>query len=421
MAGSTASLSHSFERNALSKRETANLEKFYVHALLDRLDTIRKEIEGVRFAEDIEYVHRMRVATRRVRTTLDTFLPFLPGKKVKAWEREIGRVTRQLGRARDLDIQIDYQKKFFAGRTRKREIPGVERLMVRFGQQRESQQKRVVKAMDRLEAGGLLEAIEEELKKQGENLRPVKKSETTMSVSELARETIHQRLEELLGFEYCVGWPEMVEELHQMRIAAKGLRYATEIFAPLYGHRADRFLKVLRKAQNYLGEIHDCDVWLTTLPKWMAREKQKTLKFFGHLDVFPQLQPGVDALAVDRRKERERLYEEFVAFWEKTKEEKVWDALGKMTLADVGSRHPEPVNMPEPEKVLRPAESRGSAKVAKSMGSAKSAEERKPARASKTVEPAKPTETAGPAEEAIPFQSLNAAEASDLKGTEASE
>jgi inorganic triphosphatase YgiF len=47
---------------------------------------------------------------------------------------------------------------------------------------------------------------------------------------------------------------------HQLRIAAKRLRYAGEVFAPLYGKNADRYLKRLAELQDSLGEANDMAV-----------------------------------------------------------------------------------------------------------------------------------------------------------------
>ena len=50
-------------------------------AILQQVQNLKKDWKGVRSAsEDIEYVHRMRVATRRFRSTFDIF-PTLPAKE----------------------------------------------------------------------------------------------------------------------------------------------------------------------------------------------------------------------------------------------------------------------------------------------------------------------------------------------------
>ena len=81
---------------------------FGAKSLLNRLQNVAKEIDGVRKPDDIERIHDMRVATRRMRSALALFEKCLPGKKAKAWNKQMRRVTRALGAARDADVQMDH-------------------------------------------------------------------------------------------------------------------------------------------------------------------------------------------------------------------------------------------------------------------------------------------------------------------------
>ena len=66
-------------------------------AILRHTGAMRAEMAGVREAKDIEYVHRMRVASRRLRTALAIFLRCLPSKKLNNWQKEIRAITKALG------------------------------------------------------------------------------------------------------------------------------------------------------------------------------------------------------------------------------------------------------------------------------------------------------------------------------------
>jgi CHAD domain-containing protein len=81
--------------------------------LLKHLQSLTAEIEGVRQSKDIEYIHRMRVASRRLRSALGIFPGCLPATKKENWIKEIQSITRALGSARDLDVQIDVVETFF--------------------------------------------------------------------------------------------------------------------------------------------------------------------------------------------------------------------------------------------------------------------------------------------------------------------
>ena len=53
-----------------------------------------------------------------------------------------------------------------------------------------------------------------------------------------------------------------VVALHDMRIAAKRLRYVLELAEPCYGKASAARAKRARALQDLLGDIHDCDVLL---------------------------------------------------------------------------------------------------------------------------------------------------------------
>jgi hypothetical protein len=90
--------------------------------------------------------------------------------------------------------------------------------------------------------------------------RKVKGLEPDGALRENARKIVEVRLEELLSFGPEALDPANVEALHDMRIAAKRLRYVLELTAPVFGAGAERGAKRAKKLQDLLGEIHDCDV-----------------------------------------------------------------------------------------------------------------------------------------------------------------
>lgn len=60
---------------------------------------------GARLGDNLEALHDMRVAGRRMRAAFSLFEPYLP-KRAGALRRELGRLGRILGAVRDLDVQL---------------------------------------------------------------------------------------------------------------------------------------------------------------------------------------------------------------------------------------------------------------------------------------------------------------------------
>jgi hypothetical protein len=73
------------------------------------------------------------------------------------------------------------------------------------------------------------------------------------------RRLVAVRLDELRSFAHDGAAPTSAEDLHDMRIAAKRLRYVLEMAEPVLGAPARRGAKEARRIQDLLGEIHDCD------------------------------------------------------------------------------------------------------------------------------------------------------------------
>ena len=119
-----------------------------------------------------------------------------------------------------------------------------------------------------------------------------------------------------------------VDELHEMRIEAKRLRYALEIVDPLHEGRLAEAIEAVRHVQQVLGEIHDCDVWIGFLPRFLERERRRTHRFMGHTRGYRRIARGLEELLEDRHRERARLHGEFLDFWRRACGDGFWQDLG---------------------------------------------------------------------------------------------
>jgi hypothetical protein len=96
-----------------------------------------------------------------------------------------------------------------------------------------------------------------------------------------AARIVSTRLDEMLAFESCLADADAVYALHQMRIAAKRLRYTMEMFQDAYNgfsHYGKPFaaaIEEIRALQELLGEIHDADVLVPQLTEHLARLLRK--------------------------------------------------------------------------------------------------------------------------------------------------
>ena len=145
--------------------------------ILPLLEAFSKEIDGVKQGTDSEYIHRMRVATRRIRASLHNFRLCFSGKSYRKFNTDTRNVTRALGQARDADVQIAFLKK-----ARKRLLkarkdmpdesqgPAVQArleailyLITRLQRERARYQKNVLAALEKFERQKQPEAIRNEV------------------------------------------------------------------------------------------------------------------------------------------------------------------------------------------------------------------------------------------------------------------
>lgn len=307
--------------------EHARIASFAAETMLEFLTDLVAEFDGVRRAEDIECVHRMRVASRRVRTALTLFGDYFPTKRVVQWMEQIKGITKALGAARDTDVQLEVLQGLLAEAPEKRSLPGIKRVILRLEQRRKRLQVKLNTALDRLEERKTLPEMEGMLRQQliHAQLQPV--SGIPQQLYRRSQATLISQLEEMLGYELYIDKPERMLELHAMRIAAKHFRYSLQIYGPIYDGELKEFFTVVKKLQEILGEIHDCDVWALWLPVFVEEELKKVHEYYGHSRTFAPLRPGLTWLAADRLARRKKYHKELNIYWKELEQQQLWSKL----------------------------------------------------------------------------------------------
>jgi hypothetical protein len=152
--------------------------------------------------------------------------------------------------------------------------------------------------------------------------RKVKGLEPDAPLADNAERIIVVRLDELCGFMPRAADPAEVVALHDMRIAAKRLRYILEITGPCFGPYAKTATKLTKELQDLLGEIHDCDVQIPEIAEFGERllaEDAAALHATGAADAkqapHAREHAGVALLQAHLRARRLVLFDEFLELW----------------------------------------------------------------------------------------------------------
>jgi len=77
--------------------------------------------EDVLSLEEIEHVHEMRVATRRLRAALEVFEPCFPAKRHRKALKRVEALADALGERRDRDVAIEFLERFFSAEAPERD------------------------------------------------------------------------------------------------------------------------------------------------------------------------------------------------------------------------------------------------------------------------------------------------------------
>ena len=177
--------------------------------------------------------------------------------------------------------------------------------------------------------------------------RKVKGLDPAGSLVENAQRIVETRVDELYSFDPHGD----SQELHNMRIAAKRLRYILELTAPVLGTATQAGAREAKEIQGLLGELHDCDVMLALIDEHSARLRRANagaalaLAPPGAADLPPESvralphrleYRGLEALAAYFSARRHVLHERFVAKWERLERAGFRDRLTKAPAPKAG-------------------------------------------------------------------------------------
>ncbi len=295
--------------------------------LLKHLGRLKREMEGVRNRafEDPEYVHRMRVATRRLRSALPLFSSCFPANHVQDWEKEIKRITGTLGETRDTDVQLLALDDVLKNIEDPNLETGIQRLFLRIKQRRVDLQKRVEKELDHFIERGVETAMMESFRALLGRARIAESPEFSEFIFTTAIERCMEKMADVLSYDDFVRDPGNVEQLHALRKSTKGLRYTLEFYDAPYNKELSPYIDEAKTLQTLLGEIHDCDVWTDFLPLFREDEAQRTRDYYGHTRPMAKIRRGIDFLCNDRMEKRKFLYENFINTWDRLFTENFWE------------------------------------------------------------------------------------------------
>lgn len=234
------------------------------------LDTRFKELLDWRKAaldwSDPEGVHSMRVASRRLRSALRDFQPYLPKQSFNSELKQIKDIADALGIVRDSDVAIEALEQIEKHRSAAH-FTALKQFVQTRKKLREQPRKVLQAALAKAELKKLESGFAAALDNATAPAVRRKKRNTEQTFAAISQAIILDRLKEFEKRSEGLFRPFDVEALHDLRIAAKRLRYAIEVLGPCFSPSISIHAKRAARIQTALGDLHDCDSWIETLGK----------------------------------------------------------------------------------------------------------------------------------------------------------
>jgi CHAD domain-containing protein len=269
--------------------------------------------EGTRLGEDIEELHDMRVATRRLRASFEVFQDAFEPGILKPYLKGLRATGRALGQVRDLDVFMEKVQHYLATIHDERH-EGLDVLLAGWQMQREAARMEMLEWLNSIEYTDFKRKFNLFLSTPGAGARSTPLSTPIPTkVRELAPVLIYTRLAAVRAYAPYLD-DATIELLHALRIEFKKLRYTVEYFQEALGKESKDVIDLLKQMQDHLGDLNDAQV-----------ASQLVGQFIEEWEAHQSTLPEDERQSIDevqhyltyRQEERQHLLETFQEEWHK--------------------------------------------------------------------------------------------------------
>lgn len=244
------------------------------HILSTLLATLKRNLPGTKEAIDSEFLHDLRVATRRTRSALGQVKGVLPDDVVADFKQRFGWLGQVTGPTRDLDVFIlDFPKY-------RRSLPAalqtdLDPLLPYLEEHQRQAQQALVRRLNSPHFHRLLKDWQRYL-----DTPPAAGEHTgrhgALPIKTVADRRIWRMYRRVLKEGRAIDDASPPEDLHELRKSCKKLRYLLEFFRSLYpGKQVKPLIRQLKRLLDNLGEFQDLHVQAGKL-RGFAEDLQRT-------------------------------------------------------------------------------------------------------------------------------------------------
>src|ERR1700687_2991781 len=212
---------------------------------------------------EVEAIHRLRVATRRLRAALRMLREVVPDDEAERAADELGWLCGAIGAVRDLDVLAQLLQDR-AARLESDFIRALAPLSDTIRRQRAIEQERLVAALDSERCRGLVQRLGA--------IAPGPAADS-VTLGAVAARLVRPQLRAMLRAGAGLDEASPPESLHRLRVRVKKLRYAIEPLRAVGGKPARRMLRRLERVQERVGMYHDAVSAAAWLHGWAAESR----------------------------------------------------------------------------------------------------------------------------------------------------
>ncbi|MBN1486103.1 MAG: CHAD domain-containing protein, partial [Anaerolineae bacterium] len=275
---------------------------------------------GTRLGEDIEELHDMRVATRRMRAAISIFETYLCTDNMSTIVKGLRNTGRALGRTRDLDVFWEKTEAYLKTHP-PRSRPDLTLLHIAWENEREKARAKMLEYLDSKKYRRFIQDFAAFTQAEPAMYAPPRMEEEGEPIPWYVRDVVpvltYQELAAVYAYDDWVGKPTTpLEYYHRLRIASKRLRYTLEYFKEILSVESHGLIKQIKVIQDHLGAIQDAIVARDLLKDfliwgtWKHRQKETVVP------TGPVEAPGVELYLKSREEELGQRLETFPLLWE---------------------------------------------------------------------------------------------------------
>jgi CHAD domain-containing protein len=230
------------------------LRDLFLEALNDRWHTFRGELKRCQKRYSEAAVHDLRVATRRLISTLDLLASVHPQGRLRKARRLLKRQLEMFGPLRDVQVQLLSIDKMLVT------FPELQAYYDFLLRRERKLVQRLGADIKKIKTGKVEKAIRTAITQINALLDTPQRQQEKRTEAVLAVEAAFNRVVER---KQAVN-PSDSTTIHRMRVAFKKFRYMIESLAPMLDWVTSRHLKAMNALQGSMGDIQDAEVLLTS-------------------------------------------------------------------------------------------------------------------------------------------------------------